>query len=135
MSNIGCLRSPKLRGAAFAMSVLVTAGASLQGQTVWRYPGAAAGALAGGVAGYAIDVAVWGGKDLGGPTLTGTVFGLLAGTGIGFAEGLQADRALRRGDTLSAVNGSSSATWRSTATRGRCGPKTRCGRLLMDAAS
>jgi hypothetical protein len=89
--------------ALIAVSTLVALGmtpACLPAQTYWRVPGAVGGALAGAGVGWAVDIAAWGGRDLGGPSLTVTSVGIGLGAIAGFAGGLSADRRLARGATL-----------------------------------
>jgi hypothetical protein len=69
-------------------------------QTYWRVPAAIGGALAGAGVGWAIDIAAWGGGQLGGPTLNMTPIGIGVGAVAGFVGGLSADRRLARGANL-----------------------------------
>ena len=96
-------RSSRRRRAIAAVSTLVALAISpacLTAQTYWRVPGAIGGALAGAGVGWAVDIAAWGGRDLGGPSLTMTSVGIGLGAIAGFAGGLSADRHLARGATL-----------------------------------
>jgi hypothetical protein len=89
---------------AIAASILATLAASprsASAQTYWRLPAALSGALVGAGAGWIVDIAAWGGRDLGGPTLIGTTVGIGIGGVVGFIGGHNADRRLARGDTLS----------------------------------
>jgi hypothetical protein len=79
---------------------LATLPICLSAQTYWRIPGAIGGALVGAGAGWAVDIAAWGGRDLGGPSLTMTPVGIGLGAVAGFIGGLSADRHLARGATL-----------------------------------
>lgn len=73
---------------------------ALAGQTYWRVPGALGGALAGTSVAWMMDIARWGARDLRGPELTLTPFGMGIGGVLGFIGGLSADERLARGDTL-----------------------------------
>ncbi len=76
----------------------------LSAQTYWRVPGAVGGAFVGAGTGWAVDIAAWGGGDLGGPSLTMTSVGIGLGAVVGFMGGLSADRRLARGTTLTRGN-------------------------------
>lgn len=92
------------RAASVAIASLVALAASpttLTSQTYWRIPSALGGAFVGAGAGWIVDIAAWGGRDLGGPTLIGTSVGIAVGGLVGFLGGHAADRRLARGDTLS----------------------------------
>jgi hypothetical protein len=82
------------------LAALILSPMSLRAQTYWRVPGAVGGALAGAGVGWAIDIAAWGGGDLGGPSLTMTPVGIGLGAVAGFFGGLSADRHLARGESL-----------------------------------
>jgi hypothetical protein len=76
----------------------------LTAQTYWRVPGALGGAMVGAGAGWAMDIARWGGggsdEPFRGPTLALTPIGIGVGAVLGFIGGLDADRKLARGNTL-----------------------------------
>src|SRR4051812_43638904 len=87
----------------FALCAMASITRPVEAQkTYWRVPAALGGALVGAGLGYAADVGIWQGSDLGGPTLVGTTVGIVTGGLIGYAAGAGADRRLARGDTLSA---------------------------------
>lgn len=93
------------RAVVVALASLAALGASpgrLAAQTYWRIPGALGGAFVGTGAGWIVDIARWGGggSDLRGPELTMTPIGMGIGGVLGFMGGLNADRRLARGDTL-----------------------------------
>jgi hypothetical protein len=93
----------RYRLAVVAVSIFLALGMSpacLPAQTYWRIPGAMGGALAGAGVGWAVDIAAWGDRDLGGPSLTMTPVGIGLGAIAGFMAGLSADRRLARGVTL-----------------------------------
>lgn len=85
---------------ASSFLALVAAPADSSAQTYWRAPAAAGGAFVGAGIGWAIDIAAWGGRDLGGPALNMTPVGIGLGAVVGFIGGLSADRHLARGQTL-----------------------------------
>jgi hypothetical protein len=87
-------------GAVSTIVALAILPSCLTAQTYWRIPGAIGGALAGAGVGWAVDIAAWGGGDLGGPSLTMTPVGIGLGAVAGFMGGLSADRHLARGATL-----------------------------------
>jgi hypothetical protein len=96
-------RSPRRRRAIVAVSTLVALALSpacLTAQTYWRIPAAVGGAMVGAGVGWAVDIAAWGGGDLGGPSLAMTSVGIGLGAIAGFTGGLSADRHLARGVTL-----------------------------------
>jgi hypothetical protein len=92
-----CSRAIVVASSIFA---LATSPTGLSGQTYWRIPGAAGGALVGAGVGWAVDIVAWSGRDLGGPSLTMTPVGIGLGAVVGFMSGLSADRHLARGATL-----------------------------------
>ena len=86
--------------AFWSLAALAGGPVALSAQTYWRVPGAIGGALVGAGAGWAVDIAAWGGRDLGGPSLNMTPVGIGVGAVVGFIGGLSADRKLARGETL-----------------------------------
>jgi hypothetical protein len=87
--------------AAASLLALGASPSTLRGQTYWRIPGAVGGAFVGAGLGWAVDIAAWAGRDLGGPSLSVTPVGMGIGGLVGFIAGLGADRRLARGDSLS----------------------------------
>jgi hypothetical protein len=87
--------------AAASLFALSASPSSLTGQPYWRIPGAVGGAFVGAGVGWAVDIATWAGRDLGGPSLLATPVGMGLGGLVGFTAGLGADRRLARGDSLS----------------------------------
>lgn len=92
--------------AASAILAFGAAPEDLAAQTYWRIPSTIGGAFVGAGAGYALDIAAWGGggADLAGPNLTMTPVGIGIGALAGFLGGMSADRRLARGDTLGRGN-------------------------------